>query len=253
MKEIIAINIQKGGCAKTVTTQALAEIFSKDYGLKVLCIDTDPQCNLTTVSGVSVVDCKYNLYTLLKDQSSLQESIVETTYYDLIPGSMFLANADNEFNVIGKEQFLKERIENAKYDLILIDTPPALGLLNIMSLTAATKVLIPSEPSYLSLMGLSQLYNTILTVKKYLNNSIELLGLAVIKYKERANINQAILEALQSSVNEMGTRLFDSKIRETVKIREAQSQMVPLVDWDEKCTAVQDYKELAKEIYTIIK
>ena len=92
---IISVNITKGGCGKTTTVQALAEIFGKIYGKKVLCCDTDPQCNLTTVSGVNIMDCqKHNLYTLLKNQSTPSECIVKTKYYDIIPSSLLLAYAD---------------------------------------------------------------------------------------------------------------------------------------------------------------
>lgn len=97
--EIISVNITKGGCGKTTTVQMLGEIIGKKNEKRVLCIDTDPQCNLTTVSGIDPAECQeHNLYTLLKKTSSLQECIGKSTYYDLIPGSILLAYADTEFN-----------------------------------------------------------------------------------------------------------------------------------------------------------
>lgn len=247
--EIISVNITKGGCGKTTTVQMLGEILGKEYKKNILCIDTDPQCNLTTVSGIDTMDCqKNNLYTLLKETSSLQDCIVKSTYYDLIPGSILLAYADTEFNQLGREYLLKERIEEADYDIILIDTPPSLGLLNIMSLTASTKIIIPTESSYLAMIGLEQLSNTIGSVRKHSNKELEILGILLIKYNSRANINNAVLRGLEKMAEKMGIKVFENKIRETVKVKEAQSQQEPLLEWDSTCSAVQDYLKFAKDL-----
>lgn len=249
--EIISVNITKGGCGKTTTVQALGEIFSKEYGKKVLCIDTDPQCNLTTVSGINIMDCqKHNLYTLLKEESSLDQCITKSKYYDLIPSSLLLAYADTEFNQLGREYLLKERIEKAKYDVILIDTPPSLGLLNIMSLTASTQIIIPTECSYLAMIGLEQLSNTINSVRKHSNKGLIISGILLIKYSSRTNLNHAILTGLEKMAEKFDTKVFDDKIRETVRIREAQSQHSPLIDWDPNCSAIIDYLQVAKHIKT---
>ena len=110
--EIISVNIQKGGSGKTTSVQAIAEILNRDYGKKVLCIDLDPQCNLTTVSGIDIMQYQdNNMYTLLKETATLQECIVQTKYYDIIPGSILLSYAETEFNKTGKEYFLKEEVD----------------------------------------------------------------------------------------------------------------------------------------------
>ena len=252
--EIISVNITKGGCGKTTTVQMLGEILSKEYGKKVLCIDTDPQCNLTTVSGIDLMECqKHNLYTLLKEESTLEDCIVKSKYYDVIPGSLLLAYADTEFNQLGREYYLKEHIENAPYDVVLLDTPPSLGLLNIMSLTASTKIIIPTECSYLAMIGLDQLGDTIESVRKHSNKELEIAGILLIKYSSRANLNNAVLTGLEKMAVKMNTNVFDSKIRETVRVREAQSQQEPLLDWDSSCSAVTDYIEFTKEIATTLK
>ena len=248
MAEIISVNIQKGGCAKTTTVQVLGELLSKEQRKKVLCIDTDSQCSLTQVSGINPMDCEANIYTLLKGESDLHTSIMHTNYYDIIPGSPYLANADTEFNKIGKEQFLKERIKDAAYDYILIDTPPALSLMSVMALTACSKVVIPAEPSYLAMAGLDQLHETIDTVHKYLNPNISILGIMIIKYNSRMNLNAVVLEAIEEYAKENHTKVFDTKIRETVKIKEAQSQLKPIVDWAGTSTAVSDYREVLEEM-----
>lgn len=247
--EIISVNITKGGCGKTTTVQMIGEILGKEYNKKILCIDTDPQCNLTTVSGVDIMKCQeHNLYTLLKEKSNLQECIVKSTYYDLVPGSILLAYADTEFNHLGREYMLKDCIEKAGYDMVLIDTPPSLGLLNIMSLSASTRIIIPTECSYLAMIGLEQLSNTIESVRKHSNRELGILGILLIKYNSRANINNAVLRGLEKMAEHMGIKVFRNKIRETVKVKEAQSQQEPLIDWDSSCSAVQDYLEFVKEL-----
>ena len=252
--EIISINITKGGCGKTTTVQMLGEILGKEYKKKVLCIDSDPQCNLTTVSGIDLMNCQeHNLYTLLKKESSLNDCIVKSTYYDVVPGSLLLAYADTEFNQLGREYLLKEFIEDAHYDVILIDTPPSLGLLNIMSLTASTKIIIPTECSYLAMIGLNQLSDTIASVRKHSNKELDISGILLIKYNSRANLNNAVLSGLETMAVKMNTKVFTNKIRETVKIREAQSQQEPIIDWDATCSAVMDYKEFAKDINVTLK
>lgn len=250
--EVISVNITKGGCGKTTTVQILAEILSCDYKKKVLVIDTDPQCNLTTVSGIDLMKCQeHNLYTLLKDESTIDQCIVKAKYYDVVPGSLLLAYADTEFNqatMIGRERYLRNKIEGLNYDYILIDTPPALGILNIMSLTASTKVIIPTECSYLAMIGLDQLYNTIESVKKHSNNDLEISGILLIKYNNRTNLNAVVLNGLMSMSQKMNTKVFNSKIRETVKIREAQSLKEPLLNWNDSCSAIQDYRAFVGEL-----
>ena len=251
--EIISVNITKGGCGKTTTVQMLGEIIGKKNEKRVLCIDTDPQCNLTTVSGIDPAEWQeHNLYTLLKKTSSLQECIGKSTYYDLIPGSILLAYADTEFNQLGREYLLRECIEDADYDIILIDTPPSLGLLNIMSLTASTKIIIPTECSYLAMVGLEQLSDTIASVRKHSNKELEILGILLIKYNARANINNAVLRGLEKMADKMHVQVFKNKIRETVRVKEAQSQQEPLLDWDSSCSAVIDYLEFAKDLESLI-
>lgn len=253
--EIISVNITKGGCGKTTTVQMLGEIIGKEYEKKILCIDTDPQCNLTTVSGINPIECqKHNLYTLLKGESTLEECIVKSKYYDIVPGSLLLAYADIEFNQLGREYLLKERIENADYDVLLIDTPPSLGLLNIMSLTASTKIIIPTECSYLAMVGLDQLSNTIASVRKHSNNELQISGILLIKYNARTNINQAVLTGLKKMAKKMNTKVFESKIRETVKIKEAQSQKEPILDWNSSCSAALDYFDFTTDfVKTLVK
>lgn len=247
--KIISVNIQKGGCGKTTTVQILAELLNKEYGKKVLCLDTDPQCNLTTASGLDLIEYheKPNLFTLLAGKNKLSDCIVNTKYYDLVPASIDLARADIEFSKMPRNQYLLSQLQKTDYDIVLIDTPPALGYLNLLSLSISTHVLIPSECSYLSMMGLDQLFATINEVQQITNDSLEIMGILMIKYNSRTNLNNAILESLKQMASDMNSKVFESKIHETIKIREAQSQLSPVVDWAPDCTAIEDYKNFIKE------
>ena len=254
MGKVISCHIPKGGNFKTTSVQAIAEILSKEYGKKVCCIDTDSQCSLSIVSGINDSDNRKNLYSLLNGNCSIEECIHPSTYYDIIPGSIKLSTVDKTFQEIGKENFLKEHISKIvrKYDYILIDTAPALSLTNVMSATASDYILVTAESSYLSLSAIDQLYKTIQSVKKYLNNNLEMLGVLVVRYNPRANINEAILTALEKQAANMRMKVFDAKIRETVKIKEAQTQTMPLIDWAEHCTAMEDYRRFINELIPMI-
>ena len=248
--QVISVNIQKGGSGKTTTVQVLAEMLSKEHQKKVLCIDTDPQCNLTSVSSIDVLKTQeQNLHRLLEGKATVDECIFPSKYYDIIPGSMLLASADTEFLSMGRYQMIKEILEpvSDQYDFCIIDTPPALGVLNLMSLTASDKVLIPTECSVLAMIGLKQLQNTILDVRKHTNPNLELMGILVVRYSNRATINREIYDSLQSIAEGMGTKVFDTKVREISKIKEAQAQFTPILDYAKGCAAVQDYSAFLEE------
>ena len=117
-----------------------------------------------------------------------------------------------------------------------------------MSLTASSKIIIPTECSYLAMVGLKQIYNTIQSIHKHSNKDLCVLGILLIKYNGRANINIAISNALEKLSVQMNTKIFACKIRETIKVKEAQSQQEPIIDWDPSCTAVQDYLDFVKEL-----
>lgn len=247
--KIISVNIQKGGCGKTTTVQAIAEILSAEYGKRVLCIDTDAQCNLSTISGIDLEACQDNtLYDLLRGDKTISQCIVKTKYYDLVPSSIYLSQADIEFSRESRDRYMLSQLQNVTYDFVLIDTPPALGYLNSLSLSISDSVLIPTECSYLAMLGLDQLNSTISRVKKLVNPNLKLLGILMIKYNARTTLNNAIFNGMQDMAADMNTKVFDTKIRETIKIREAQSQTVPLTDWAIDCSAMQDYRNFVHEV-----
>lgn len=251
--KIISVNIQKGGCGKTTSVQMIAEILSNDYGKKVLCIDTDPQCNLSVVSGIALENCRENnFYTFLKGNSNLPDCIKHTKYYDIIPSSIFLAKADTEFSTVPRDRYLLNHLAKTAYDLILIDTPPALGYLNALSLSISSSVLIPTECSYLSMVGLNQLGDTINEVRRISNPDLDVMGILMIKYNARTNLNHVIVDGLKEMARQMDTKVFDTKIRETVKVREAQSQSEPIIDWAGESSAVKDYRDFVREALPVL-
>jgi chromosome partitioning protein len=163
MGKTISINIQKGGCGKSTTVQALAGSLTKK-GFKCLVIDLDPQGNLTFSSEVQEV--KYTVYELLKGECSFNEVVQMNKYYDIVPANISLSKAEQEFNEIVLRDILEPIKE--RYDYILIDTPPNLGVLSICSLVAADYLISPIEPSFYAFQGLEMLYETINRIKEHI-------------------------------------------------------------------------------------
>jgi chromosome partitioning protein len=247
--KVISISIQKGGSAKTTTVQAMAEILARDYGKKVLCIDTDPQASLTQAAGIDPAEIENNLYDALKGDKDVNDAIYSVGYYDIIPSSILLSSASQTFTQPGKEYLLKEKISEikSKYDYCLIDTPPALSIMTIMAWTASSAgTIIPLEPSKFALMGMEQLEDNIKLVKKYYNEKLKIIGILVIKYKGQTNLNRVILENIPTVAKKMETKIFKTQIRESVRIGELQLMGKAITD--EKSNASDDYKAFIKEL-----
>lgn len=250
--KVITVNIQKGGTAKSTTVQATAEILSKVHKKKVLVIDMDAQRNLSTASGVAP-DAEPNIFTVLKGDDEIESAIYESKYYDVIPAGIGLAAAEATFTSIGKENLLKERLGalEGKYDFVLIDTAPSLSLLNVMSMTAATDILVPLEASAFSIQGMTQLYESISLTKTYFNKDLNILGLLLTKYKKNTNLNKTVLENIPLIAKNMETIVFKTQIRESVRIGENQLMQKPLID--DKSNAMDDYKAFVKELLKEVK
>lgn len=250
--EIISVTVQKGGCGKTTTCQLLAELLGKEADKTVLCIDMDPQCNLSVASGINLMDYQdKNLLGLLKEEYSLSECIAESEYYDIVPGSLSLTDADSIFsNVISKETLLKDVLAPAEgaYDIVILDTPPSLNILNSMALTACTKVIIPCLADYFAMMGLNQLYGRITQIKKKLNPDLSIEGILLVKYSGRSNLDKAVVDGLNEMAERMHTKVFNAKIRDRVKLREAQSQQKSVIDYPNTKDIIEDYRSLQNEI-----
>jgi chromosome partitioning protein len=249
MGKIITINIQKGGCGKTTTAHELASNLTL-MGKKCLAIDLDPQQNLSRCSGAELTGyC--TVYELLRGDCTADDSIQHTKNYDIIPSNKKLKYAEREFIDMGSFYYLKKAIEPVKevYDFIIIDTPPNLGILPSMALTAADYAIVPVEASASSIQGLGQLQEMIEQVKEYrYNPDIKVLGILLTRFSERTIFNRVIREQLEKISENMGTSIFKIYIRSSIVVNESQGYKQSLVEYAPTSNPSIDYRVLAKEV-----
>ena len=247
MNEVIAVINQKGGVGKSTTALALgAGLRLRNF--KVLYVDLDAQGNLSYTlkadsTGVTVID-------LLTGQSNITQAIQHTDQGDVIASGPALAGADAVITTTGKEYRLKEALESVleKYDYIIVDTPPALGVLTINALTACTSVIIPAQADIYSLQGISQLYTTIDTVRRYCNPSLVVKGILLTRYSPRAILSRDIAEIIAQTAQSLNTKLFKSTIRESISVKEAQASQQDIYSYAPKGNATLDYTAFVDEV-----
>jgi chromosome partitioning protein len=248
--QIISITNQKGGVGKSSTALALGAGFLSK-GLKVLFIDLDAQGNLSYTLGADATgQTRRSSFDVLMQNTTAKNAIQQAGQSHVIGSSPSLSGADMVLTAVGKEYRLKEALETLKgmYDYIIIDTPPALGILTVNALTASTGVLIPAQADIYSLQGVSQLYSTIQTVKKYCNPSLQVMGIALTRYNRRAIISRDIAEMMGETAGQLETKLFKSKIREATAVKEAQARRQDIFTYAPKSNAAKDYLGLVEEI-----
>lgn len=249
MSKIIAVANQKGGVGKTTTTVNLAACLAKE-GKKVLLVDIDPQANSTSGLGIDKRRVEKTVYDCLINEKAMDEVAVPTQYenLDVCPSNLDLSGAEVELiSVIGRENRLKQSLESVKdkYDFILIDTPPSLGLITINTLTAANSVLIPIQCEFYALEGVSQLVETVKRIKKALNPSLFIEGIVMTMYDARTNLAVEVVDEVK--------RFFPDKVYRTiiprnVRISEAPGFGRPVIYYDESSKGAQAYSELAIEV-----
>lgn len=247
MIKTIAIINQKGGVGKSTTALCVGAGLSLK-GFKVLYIDLDAQGNLTytlgaDINGLTALD-------ILTKQATAEQTIQRTAQGDVIAASPSLAGADTLITAVGKEYRLKEALEpiKEKYDYIVIDTPPALSVLTINALTACTGVIIPAQADIYSLQGISQLNNTIQTVKQYCNPSLEVMGIVLTRYSARAILSREVAEMIEQTAANLNTKLYKATIRENISVKEAQASQQNIFEYAPKSNAAADYSALVDEI-----
>lgn len=246
MKTLAIIN-QKGGVGKSTTAQALAAGLALK-GYKVLTVDLDPQGNTSFSLGAGT-DGATALGVLLAEVKPA-DAIQPTKYGDVIAGSKALAGADAFLTEIGKEYKLKEALEQVGggYDYIVIDTPPALGILTINALTACDSVIIPAQADIYSLQGIADLADTIKQIKKYCNPALTIEGILFTRYSSRSAFNKELAELAGELAAKLGTRVFTTTIREAVAVKKAQAAQQSLFEYDPKAKVTEDYKALVGEL-----
>lgn len=249
---ILSIAIQKGGSGKTTTAINLAAALQQ-MGKSVLLIDLDPQANLTQALGFSA-EPEISMYHLLRQEASGTGSdpgsaILQSGNLNLIPASLELANAELELvSVFGREKILSrilQRLPANAFDWIILDCPPAIGMLTINALTASDQVLMPLQAEFLPLKGVQSFMQTFQLVQSQINPRLRLLGLVLTRFDKRSTVNRDTLDQLTRLY---GDALFPQSIRTNTALAKAQEWGVDIFSFDKSSKGAFDYLQLAKEV-----
>jgi chromosome partitioning protein len=244
--KVIAFANQKGGVAKTTTTLNLAVAFA-EKGHRVLCVDMDPQGNLTMSQGIDPDCVERSMYDVLVHHLSIRE-VIRKREVDIACASIDLAGAEIAMSAqIGRERSLQKALKLVEddYDFVCIDTPPSLGLLTINALTAADKVIVPVQCEYLSMRGLIQLQNTLQMIRENLNPDVDIEGILPTLMDTRTVHAKEAIEILEEN---FGDRVFASRIKKTIRFAEAPVKGMSVLKYEPDGMAAQSYRELAKEV-----
>ena len=244
--QVIALANQKGGVAKTTTTLNLAVAF-REQGFDVLVVDLDPQGNLTMSQGMDPDSVEVSMFDVLVRGVPIDE-VIRRVEVDVAISSIDLAGAELALSgMIGRERALQKALlpVRGRYDFILIDTPPSLGLLTINALTAADSVIVPVQCESLSLRGLVQLENTLAMIRENLNPVVEIRGILPTMYDGRTLHSREAIEMLKEN---FGDVVFETRIKKTVRYAEAPVQGSSVLRYDPKGPAAEAYRQLAKEV-----
>ena len=208
----------------------------------------DPQGNLSFAMGADTESA--TIYDVLKGELKPRYAVQKSALVDIIPSNILLSGIELEFTGARREFLLKEALESLKssYDYILIDSPPALGVLTVNAFTASDYVLVPMLSDIFSLQGITQLDETICRVRNYCNPRIQILGVFLTKHNPRTNFSKEVEGALRMVAEDLDVPVLDTFIRDSVALREAQSLQRSVLEYAPECNAVQDYKKLIQEL-----
>ena len=245
---ITTITNQKGGVGKTTTAADLLSCLSQ-RGARVLGVDLDPQGSLGFSMGLDIEHCA-TIYDVFRGVAEPADVIRSTDVCDVLPSNILLSAAEMEFNKPGREFLLKAALSKVadNYDYILIDTPPALNILTVNAYVASDSLIIPMAPEVLSLLGVSQIKETIESVRSYYNSRLQVLGILLNRYNGRLNLSREMLELAQEIARQLNTRVFDSKIRSSVSVAEAPAHGQSINDYAPRSKPALDFAALCEEI-----
>lgn len=247
--KVIAVSNQKGGVGKTTSTINIGAALCA-LKKKTLLIDLDPQANLTVGLGFDVVELarkNQTIYHVFRQGVSAKSIVLERNGFDVIPSCSLLAGMDAETATeAGKEMILKESLAGLKkYDYVVIDCPPDLGVLTAIAFTAANHIFIPSEPEFFSTLGIELQLQKALEVRKRLNKKLEIEGVFVTQFEGHLTLNKAALSLLEDTYK---SNLMKTRIRKSTAIGRSQSDGKTIFEYDPKGTGTEDYLALTKEI-----
>lgn len=249
MGRIIAIANQKGGVGKTTTAVNLSAALAA-AGKKTLIIDMDPQGNTTTGLGLDKNELEHTVYEVISDEISFNECICPEVIENLslAPANRNLAGAEIELMTVDRMQYiLKEKLQPAveNYEFIIIDCPPALGMLTVNAMTASDTVIVPIQCEFYALDGLTQLMYTIELIQKSLNPDLRIEGAVFTMYDARTNLSLQVVENVKSYLNQ---NIYKTIIPRNVRLAEAPSHGLPINLYDPKSVGAESYQMLAEEV-----